>query len=208
MPWNGWMRSEPGYKPHQPVITPRVQQELQQSREAGASQRVGPGAQQDRGESKKGGSGRRTHQVDAEVARGIALPEDTEAAQVVGDLLRLEDQLGSRLAAHTVATNAQREAMLARFNQKDLEERHKLLDEIERVRAAMGVAASRAPRPTQADKPRPAGDAVADEVEMLRQIRMEANNEANHEKYRSGCLMASPLNEQKGRHFLWHIYAV
>jgi len=114
----------------------------------------------------------------------------------------------SQLAAHTVATNAQREAMLARFNQKDLEERHKLLDEIERVRAAMGVAASRAPRPTQADKPRPAGDAVADEVEMLRQIRMEANNEANHEKYRSGCLMASPLNEQKGRHFLWHIYAV
>jgi len=217
-PWNEWMRSEPGYKPHQPVLTPRVQQELQQqSREAGAAQQVGQGLgpgrahQHDRGAGKetdkKGGSGRRT-QADAEVARAVALPEDTEAAQVVGDLLRLEDQLGSRLAAHTAATNAQREAMLASLNQKDLEERHKLLDEIERVRAAMGIAASRAPRPTQAEKPRPAADAVAEEVEMLRKIRMEANDEAHHMPTRSGCLMATPLNEQKGRHFLWHIYAV
>jgi len=116
--------------------------------------------------------------------------------------------LPSQLAAHTAATNAQREAMLASLNQKDLEERHKLLDEIERVRAAMGIAASRAPRPTQAEKPRPAADAVAEEVEMLRKIRMEANDEAHHMPTRSGCLMATPLNEQKGRHFLWHIYAV
>jgi len=113
------MRSEPGYKPHQPVLTPRVQQELQQqSREAGAAQQVGQGLgpgrahQHDRGAGKetdkKGGSGRRT-QADAEVARAVALPEDTEAAQVVGDLLRLEDQLGSRVCVARESHSSQGE---------------------------------------------------------------------------------------------------
>ena len=118
-------------------------------------------------------------------------------------LQSIEEQLGQKLTEHSQSFEAERQAILERFAQQKRNERHRIQEELERVRARMGLAAARAPRPpaAEAEEGKDFADVGLAMLREVREKRMEASeSELEYfDPHVSGALMGSPMDEQPGR---------
>ncbi len=104
------------------------------------------------------------------------------------ELQAREDQLGASLAAHAASTVVERQRMLDEFSLSKAEQRGHMLDELERVRASMGLLAARAQSPP--------AQAATRESPVKAMIVAARADPPLYDGLRSGACMGVPLNEQ------------